>query len=110
MAMIVIPLARLSTFKNFFFSFYSQEFSRDRKGYGVAIRRKSKTNPRTITGSGSLSRHSSCSFQNLAVTDNLAAKGRSHSNISLGAAPSMMSVMEEPRRSTSTTGGHCVMW
>ena len=61
----------------------------------------------SIHGSRSLSKLSS-SDQNLARgSGNLRHRGRSHSNLSLGHAPSMTSVIEEPRKSTSTTSESC---
>jgi len=58
-----------------------------------------------VNGSRSLSKLSS-SDQNLTKTSsNLAMRGRSRSQLSLGRAPSMQSVIEEPpRQSVSTTG------
>ena len=71
-------------------------------------RRSNKSN--TIHGSRSLSKLSS-SDQNLSRgSSNLVLRGRSRSNLSLGKAPSMTSVMEEPRKSTSTTSELIDLW
>jgi len=86
-----------------------QEFSRDRRMYGMGIRRKGSKKhhqrSNSTNGARSLSKLSS-SDQNLTKTSsNLAMRGRSRSQLSLGRAPSMTSVMEEPpRKSISTTG------
>ncbi len=74
----------------------------------MGIRRKGKPKhhkSNSANGSRSLSKLSS-SDQNLTKTSsNLSMRGRSRSQLSLGRAPSMQSVIEEPpRKSISTTG------
>ena len=86
---------------------HSQELSQSRNSGGHKLKRHFRRSRRgksnSIHGSRSLSKLSS-SEQNLArSSNNLRYRGRSHSNISLGHAPSMTSVAEEPRKSTSTT-------
>ena len=67
--------------------------------------RQQKSN--TMYASRSLTKLSSSDNHNSRTNGSLASKGRSRSNLSLGHAPSMSSVREEPRRSTSTSSEYC---
>ena len=80
----------------------SQDFVRG-KHSGIKKKKRRYFN-RHKNASQSLAKLSN-SDQNLSrgAVGSLAMKGRSRSNLSLGRAPSMTKLVEEPRRSTSTT-------
>ena len=70
-----------------------------RRIFHMGHRHRSKT----MHGSRSLNKLSSSSDNLSRGSVTLGMRGKSRSNLSLGRAPSMTSVMEEPRRSTSTS-------